>query len=174
MDRKEQIEQWFVRYSNDVYKFLVYYTGNKDVEDLVQEVFIKAIKAFDTYEGRANPKTWLLTIARNAAIDYGRKRRLLSWLPESLLQNVKTVEKTPEEILNLHEEKRELYEALQQMKPAYREVLILRGIKGLSPKETAIILQWSESKVNTTLHRAVKALKSKVEKQTKGMINNVV
>jgi RNA polymerase sigma-70 factor (ECF subfamily) len=174
VDRKEQIEQWFLRYSHDIYKFLVYYTGNRDVEDLVQEVFIKAIKALGTFEGRAQPKTWLLAIARNTAIDYERKKRFRSWLPESLLRNVKTEERTPEEMLDLNEEKKELYEALQQLKQSYREVLILRGIKGLSPIEAAMVLNWSESKVNVTFHRALKALQSSLARQVKEMVGDVV
>ena len=42
MDAGRQIEQWFNEYEKDITKYLVYYTGSKDVEDLVQETFLKA------------------------------------------------------------------------------------------------------------------------------------
>lgn len=174
VDKKALIEQWFLRYGDEIYKFLVYYTGTADVEDLVQEVFIKALQALDLFEGRAQPKTWLLSIARNTAIDHRRKQRLRKWLPDSWLQDVRDERKTPEEWLDLHEEQHELYRSLQQLKPAFREVLILRGIKELSARETADILQWSESKVNVTYHRALKAMKGIWQFREKGGFGDAV
>jgi len=83
MDKNDLIEQWFLRYGDDIYKFLVYYTGNRDVEDLVQDVFLKALGSVGSFEVRSQPKTWLLTIARHTAIDHARKQRLrLAKLPD--------------------------------------------------------------------------------------------
>lgn len=90
------------------------------------------------------------------------------------LSHLASDEKTPAEQLDLQEEQQALYRAIQQIKPAYREVLILRGIKGLSAKETAEILQWSENKVNVTLHRAMKAVRDKLELAGKELIGNVI
>ncbi len=75
MDDKARIEQWFTTYGSDIHHFLVYYTGRSQAEDLVQEVFVKALKGSRKYQGRANPKTWLISIARRVAIDEYRKRR---------------------------------------------------------------------------------------------------
>ncbi|MEW9674269.1 RNA polymerase sigma factor [Ammoniphilus sp. 3BR4] len=168
MTNKEQIERWFVQYSDDVYKFLVYYTGNFDVEDLVQDVFIKVIKGKTNYDGLCNPRAWLLTIARNTAIDYERKKRLIKWLPQSILELLPTKERTPCERLEFNEEMHKLYKAISNLKRNYREVLVLRGIEGLSVSETAQILDWSESKVKVTLHRALKALEQKMLPIEKG------
>jgi RNA polymerase sigma-70 factor (ECF subfamily) len=152
-----RIEQWFLTYSHDVYRFLVYYTGRTDIDDLVQETFIRALKAVHKTEVE-NPKTWLLAIARNAAIDERRRTKWMNWLPEAFLQHLVSHDRTPEESLELSENHRLLYDMINQLKRSYREVLILRGIKGLSSKETAEVLGWSEAKVNMTLHRAMKAL----------------
>lgn len=174
MDKNDLIEQWFLRYGDDIYKFLVYYTGSRDVDDLVQDVFLKALGAVQSFEGRSQPKTWLLTIARHTAIDHARKQRLRKWLPDMWLFRLQSEEKTPEEQLDLQEEHQALYRAIRQVKPAYREVLILRGIKGLSAKETAQILHWSENKVNVTLHRAMKAVKDKLDLEGKELIGNAI
>jgi RNA polymerase sigma-70 factor, ECF subfamily len=64
-----RISEWFHQYSNDLYQFLIYYLGSSDVEDLVQEVFIRAIKNMDSFEEKSSPKTWLFSIARHIAID---------------------------------------------------------------------------------------------------------
>ncbi len=65
MPTYSKISQWFYDYNHDIYHFLLYYVGSGDIEDLVQEVFIRAIRGLDSYRGASNPKTWLLSIARN-------------------------------------------------------------------------------------------------------------
>lgn len=168
-----RIEQWFLTYSQDVYRFLVYYTGRTDIDDLVQETFIRALKAMQGTEVE-NPKTWLFAIARNVAIDERRKAKLISWLPDIFLQHLVSPDKTPEESLMLSENKRLLYEMINQLKSSYRDVLILRGIKGLSSKETAEVLGWTEAKVNLTLHRAMKAIQNKRHVSIAEVMNDAV
>lgn len=158
MNPHEQIEQWFIQYGNDIHNYLVYYTENQDVEDLVQEVFIKAMKAIDGFQGRSNPKTWLFSIARNIAIDLSRKRKLIKWVPDQLLRYFSSGEKSPDEIVEMNEDRQILYQAIQKLKSNYRDVILLREIHSLSVQEVAEILDWSHSKVNVTLHRAIKAL----------------
>ncbi|UIO43468.1 RNA polymerase sigma factor [Brevibacillus brevis] len=168
-----RIEQWFLTYSQDVYRFLVYYTGRTDIDDLIQETFIRALKAMQGTEIE-NPKTWLFAIARNVAIDERRKAKLISWLPDIFLQHLVSQDKTPEESLMLSENKRLLYEMINQLKSSYRDVLILRGIKGLSSKETAEVLGWTEAKVNLTLHRAIKAIQNKRHVSIAEVMNDAI
>ncbi|GGM39815.1 ECF RNA polymerase sigma factor SigX [Paraliobacillus quinghaiensis] len=156
------ISDWFYQYSNDVYNFLVYYTGSTDVEDLVQDVFIKAGKGLKSYKKQSSPKTWILSIARNVAIDEARKKE------NKVSKNKKEFDEqfwidnkqytSPEKIILQNERHQELYKAIQQLKTNYRDVVILRGIKELSVKETAEILNWKAAKVRTNYHRALKRL----------------
>lgn len=162
-NEREIISNWFYLYSQDVFNFLVYYSGTLDVEDLVQEVFIKAAKGQSTYRNHATPKTWLFSIARNLAIDKARKketkfsRTSVAFHEETLDQHVRF---SPEQILIDHEEKQELYSRINQQKKKYRDVLILRGIQGLSVSETAQILGCKETAVRTNYYRAIKALQN--------------
>ena len=164
MDSDDRIERWFQQYGNDVYNYIAYFTGRRDVEDLVQEVFTKALYALSGYEGRAQPKTWLLAIARHAAIDSMRKQKMIDWFPEKVLGFLISKERTPERALVLKEQLQEVYQAMNQLKRTYREVLILRLIEGISTEETAEILGWSEAKVSTTLHRAIKEMQKQMLK----------
>jgi RNA polymerase sigma-70 factor, ECF subfamily len=152
------ISEWFYLYNKDIYHFLVYYIGSTDVEDLVQEVFIRAIKGFDTYQKKSSPKTWLFSIARNVGIDEIRKRKRLRLKQMIWFGDEQTEKETPEKILQLNEDNKLLYQAIQSLKANYRDVIILRGIKELSVSETASILNWNENKVRTTYHRALKSL----------------
>ncbi|CAH2717571.1 hypothetical protein BACCIP111895_04785 [Neobacillus rhizosphaerae] len=84
MERDHQIEKWFIQYEKDVTNYLVYYTGSSDVEDLVQETFLRAFRAFSRFKNDSSPKTWLISIARNTAIDYYRKKSVWNRLKQIL------------------------------------------------------------------------------------------
>jgi RNA polymerase sigma-70 factor, ECF subfamily len=157
-----KISEWFYLYNKDIYHFLVYYIGSSDVEDLVQEVFIRAIKGFDTYQKKSSPKTWLFSIARHVGIDEMRKRSRLRKKQMVWSRDEQTEKETPEDILQLNENNRLLYQSIQSLKVNYRDVIILRGIKEFSVSETAAILNWNENKVRITYHRALKTLQKSI------------
>lgn len=160
MSKKSTISQWFQEYGNDVYRFLVYYTGSMDVEDLVQEVFIKALKYLHTYKHNSSPKTWLFTIARNLAIDEMKKRnKNRQRNTNTSYENRMDENEQPEMMVESRERAEEVRSAIQQLQENYRNVVILRGINQLSVAETASILDWSEEKVRTNYHRGLKAMK---------------
>jgi RNA polymerase sigma-70 factor (ECF subfamily) len=159
MDAGRQVEQWFHEYEKDITNYLVYYTGSKDVEDLVQETFLKAFQSFVHFKFESNPKTWLISIARHAAIDFYRKRSVWHTLKEKLLrQNLEREISITEEIIIQKAESARLLEAIHALRKNYRDVVLLRGMADLSPEETAKVLGWTENKVNVTFHRAVKKL----------------
>ncbi|MBY0122041.1 RNA polymerase sigma factor [Bacillus sp. S/N-304-OC-R1] len=162
---QDKLSQWFYEYSNDIYQFLIYYIGSHDVEDLVQEVFIRAIKGYKSFEEKSSPKTWLFSIARYVGIDEIRKNQRKRMKDYLLLKSDEWIdEKNPEASLHLNETNKELYSAIRQLKKTYRDVIILRGIKELSISETAEVLNWSEGKVRLTFHRAIKALQKEKER----------
>lgn len=163
-----EVKEWFREYYNDIFNFLIYYTGTKDVEDLIQETFLKAIRNIHNFKGDSNPKTWLLSIARNASIDKSRKRRKEETKQNRLMRysGIEIPSDSPEIIVGLNETRLELYTAIRMLKQSYYDVLILRGINELSVQETAQALKWSENKVNLTYHRALKALEKKIGGKT--------
>lgn len=168
MSNKQVISEWFYLYSDDIYQFLFYRLNSKhqEVEDLVQEVFIRALNSLDRYKGEASPKTWLYSIARNIAIDAHRKKKRDKWkwllLFESGTVPESTEKDTPEHLYFVSEEQKELLTAIRSLKESYQEVLIMRSIKELSVQETAAAMGWTENKVRSTLHRAKSALQKKL------------
>jgi RNA polymerase sigma-70 factor (ECF subfamily) len=159
MDAGRQVEQWFLEYEKDITNYLVYFTGSRDVEDLVQETFLKAFQSYGRFKYDSNPKTWLISIARNAAIDFYRKRSIWKNMKGKLSRQSSEKESAiTEEILIQKAESARLLGAINQLKNNYRDVVLLRGIADLSTEETAGVLGWTENKVNVTFHRAVKKL----------------
>ncbi|RZT23527.1 RNA polymerase sigma factor [Fictibacillus sp. BK138] len=163
MKNNELIQRWFIEYHNDIYNFLIYYMGTKDVEDIVQEVFIKGFNHVSQFEGRSDPKTWLISIARNIAIDHIRKKKRHQMLFSVLMSLSSEKEKVPQELVIESEQKKELYQAINQLKASYRDIAILRGVMDYTPEEASQILNWKIAKVNLTYHRAIQSLKKKLE-----------
>ncbi len=160
-------EDLYHKYHQDVFQFLVYMVQNREqAEDLVQEVYIRVLKSYETFEGKSSEKTWLFSIAKNVAIDHFRKQR--NWKDRILekfdwgKQELKSSEALPEEITLANEEIQALYKCLQNCSTDYRLVIIMRYIQELSIIETAEVLGWTESKVKTTQHRAIKALREEM------------
>lgn len=165
VDKKEEISDWYDLHSTSILGFILFMVNDyQQAEDLTQETFVKAYIYFDTYKRQSSEKTWLFSIAHNVTIDYLRKRKPMLVLKEIfLLLEDKT--SLPEEKIELKEESFELYKGLSRLKDSYRKIIILRKIKGFSTADTAIILNWSESKVKSTLSRALNSLKKELIKE---------
>ena len=157
-------QELYEKYHHDVFQFLFYMVKNREqAEDLVQEVYIKVLRSYDRFEGKSSEKTWLFSIAKHVAIDAFRKQK--GWKNKLLetfdwnKQQVKDAAPLPDEIAVQNEQVQFMYQCLDKCKEDFRLVLILRYIQGMSIQETAQILEWTESKVKTTQHRALKVLK---------------
>jgi len=164
-----RIEQWFDAYGSDVHHFLVYYVGHANVEDLVQEVFLKALRGIDRYEGRASPRTWLFSIARHVAIDHERKETVRRLLFSRLAKDAPEPSRTEvDELFLQREDLRTAYRLIRKLKRSYRDVLLLRVLHEFTVEETAELLKWSKSRVNVTLHRALRKLRELYAKHEGG------
>ncbi|WP_456274186.1 RNA polymerase sigma factor SigX [Bacillus sp. AK031] len=170
-------EELYSKYHQDVFQFLIYTVRSRQLaEDLVQEVYVRVLKSHKNFEGKSSEKTWLFSIAKNVAIDHYRKQK--GWKGKILekfdwSQPIKDEKDIPEEVAMQKEDVRNLYECIDKCTTDQRMVITMRYIQDLSISETAEALEWTESKVKTTQHRAIKSLKKMMEVQTReeGSIN---
>ncbi|QOV12461.1 RNA polymerase sigma factor [Viridibacillus arvi] len=159
------IEELYDDYYHDVYHFALYYTNNKqEAEDITQETFLKVMQNIHRLKDFKKRNTWILSIARNTAVDIHRKYKLRQLIPSMMSLSYKTSENNTEQQLLLQEEWEFLQEALLTIKPHYRSVIILKGLKEFSIKEIAEILNCTELKVRVDYHRAIAQLKKQVAK----------
>jgi len=156
----------------DVYRFLICFTGNKnDAEDLTQEVFIRVLNNLSNFN-TGSLKTWIFSIAKHIAIDHYRKKKFISIFKEGFFKQLISTEKEPNDLIVQNEVKKMVHAAISKLKPDFRAVVILRGINEFSIKETADVLNCSESKVKVDYHRALKILKKKLNIDTEEVIGN--
>lgn len=167
--KTDEIANWYDQHSKSVLSFILLIVKDyQQAEDLTHDTFIKAYLYYDSFKNHSSEKTWLFSIAHNLTVDFLRKRKPASFLKE-MFHLQKDNAPLPEEVVQIKEESYELYKALGEIKSTYRKVIILRKIKGFSIQDTAMILSWSESKVKSTLFRALPALKKQLLKE--GYIN---
>lgn len=154
-------------YHHDVFKFLVYLTGDRtQSEDLMHEVYVRVLRAYGGFEQKSTEKTWIFSIAKNVAYDYFRKKNVrnkhhhhsFDWETNELV----STGLLPDEFVFLNDERKQLLKALQTCTEDQKMVIIMRYFQDLSIAETAAILNWTESKTKTTQHRAIQALKKKL------------
>ncbi|HLR75897.1 MAG TPA: RNA polymerase sigma factor SigX [Virgibacillus sp.] len=164
---KLAFDKLYEQYHQDLFQFIFYMVGDKPLaEDLVQEVYIRVLNSYVNFRGESSEKTWMFSIARNVTIDYFRKqKRRRHWMNQffdwdkrgELLEDHQPL---PDEIAILNDEIKTVFKYLKKCTPDQRSVLILRFIQSCSIKETAEILNFSVSKVKTTQHRGLKALRN--------------
>lgn len=158
LNKDETILYWFNTFSGDIYRFLVYYSGDvHDVEDLLQETFARGYDKMHQFRHECSPKTWLLQIARNLVLDRQRKESRFQRADESTLEILAHPDRGPEEMAVLHDVARFVLDSLSKTNENFVEVLILRGLQDMSARDAAQILGWSLTRVNVTYHRALRA-----------------
>jgi len=163
--RKEEIADWYDQHSKSILSFILLMVKDyQQAEDLTHDTFVKAYLYYDSFKNHSSEKTWLFSIAHNLTVDFLRKRKPKLFLKEFFLSQ-KDTNLLPEDMIKLKEDSYELYQALGEIKDTYRKVIVLRKIKGFSIEDTAKILNWSESKVKSTLYRAIPVLKKQLIKE---------
>lgn len=150
----------YEHYRDPVYRYLRSRTETaEEAEDLLQQVFLRALDALPSYHPEKSPfVAWLVGIARNASIDAHRRRRpTVAWdfVPEVLRTNGSEVEA---EVLRREDRSRlgHLFVALPADK---RELLVLRFAAGLTVPEMAAVLGKSEAAVKKQLFRTLQGMK---------------
>ncbi|WP_112181287.1 MULTISPECIES: RNA polymerase sigma factor [Paraliobacillus] len=167
---EDEIRIIYRTYYKDVYRFILSFTkSQEDAEDLTQEVFVRLFNTSSKYKGDSSMKTWLFTIAKNISMDHFRKQSRQVILQDFLLNIIPFKEKSTEEKVESKDELGQVYDKLSELKTDYRMVIVLRNMHDFSVKETANVMNWSESKVKVTYHRAIKQLRTLLEDYEQGI-----
>lgn len=147
------------RHQDRVFGFILRMLDARDeAMELTQDVFVKAWQALPGWRPEARFSTWLLQIARNAALDQLRRRRLIQFAPLDDGMDVADTAPGPEARYASRQRQALLEHALQQIAAEHREILLLREVEDLSYGELAAVLGIAEGTVKSRLARARAAL----------------
>jgi len=142
----------FARHHHDVYRYLVRMTGRRDVaDDLVQDVFLRVVRALGNGAPIGHERGWVFSIARSVLVDRQRDRRRSVTVVDEATEPAK--DGTQALALGLSQ-------SLARLADADREVFLLKEVGGLSYQEIADMSGCTVEAVRSRLHRTRSALRA--------------
>lgn len=131
-----------------------------DAEDITQDVFLKAFKAYDGFRAEASHGTWLYRIAVNLCLNHRRRQKTVRWLSLDIFADAfdtapfESHAPGPDELVQQSETERIVRRALNELPARQRAAIILARYEELSYKEISRVLECSEASIESLLHRA--------------------
>jgi RNA polymerase sigma-70 factor (ECF subfamily) len=150
----------YERYKSPIFSYLRGFSP-RDAEDMLQDTFIKAYRARESYEPKARFSTWIWTIARNVAFDNWKKHKeVLEFDGEenSEISSIADEALSAESILVEQADRVRIDRCIESLPRAQKEALLLRTFAEFSYEEIAIELSESLGNVKTLIYRAKEGL----------------
>ncbi len=142
------------RYVRLIHGILLTRVPAVDAVDLVQDVFLTALRRLDTLGDEAAFGPWLAAIARNRSVDYLRLRRTRVPLPQEGLPQAAV---SPQAM--------HVVESILALPPTYRETMMLRLVEGMTGPEIAAVTGMTPGSVRVKLCRGMKLLRARIEQE---------
>ncbi len=143
-------------------KNIVRLITKKENEDIEQEVYIKLWKNADKYEERGSIKSWINTIAKNTSKDYLKssvfKNEQYAESDETVLNNIKDKKCSPEAGLIITERQKTIINAVENLKPKFKEAIMLCEIYGYTYEEASKKLNCPIGTIKSRIFNAKKEL----------------
>ena len=144
------VEEAFVNYSADVYRFLLRRTGShSDAEELTQQVFADAASSISCTDPPRSMRGWLFVVAERRLVDELRRRRRAAEIASALVPERYAEDDAPDE----------LEEAVCRLPASQRRIVVMRIVEGRSYGEIARELRCSEAACKMRLSRALQRLR---------------
>jgi len=125
------------------YRFI---NGNyRQVEEIVQETWCRAVKNIDRFEGQSSLRTWLTGITINCCREYNREKSRMVNKDNKMAESG---------ISNRLQTKMDLESGIGQLADGYREILVLHDVEGFTHREISEMLDISEGTSKSQLSRA--------------------
>jgi RNA polymerase sigma-70 factor (ECF subfamily) len=146
----EVVEEAFVRYSADLYRFLLRRTGrHSDAEELTQQVFADAASAISSADPPRSMRGWLYTVAERRLVDEVRRRKRAEEIVDALARERAVDDEAPDE----------LEDAVDRLPTLQRRIVVMRIVEGRSYQEIALELGCNEAACKMRLSRALQRLR---------------
>jgi RNA polymerase sigma-70 factor, ECF subfamily len=159
-----EFQKLYALYSRRLYATILAITKHpQDAEDVLQDTFLRAYRAIQTFEGRSNIYSWLTRIAINSALMVLRRQHVRAEVLfdpspdphlETLCFDVRDSAPNPEEVCDLNQRHVKALRAIRRLHTSLRAPIQMRLIEGSSTKEISHALNISESAVKSRLYRA--------------------
>jgi RNA polymerase sigma-70 factor (ECF subfamily) len=148
-------------YFRRIYSYVSWRVGNRqDIEDLVSEIFTRALDKLDTFIWRKNAtfSSWIFRIANNAVIDYYRAKDKEKHVDIDDMPEIESNELLPNALFERRRLFKAMFEEMQKLPPRQAEIITMRFFGEMRNKEIAKVLEIEEKSVSSGLFRGLKKL----------------
>lgn len=146
------------RHASALARFAVSCGMRDDIEELVQDTFVRAFGSLDGFRGESSFRTWLFTIERRLMIDRRRAEKRRPAGLEIAEDDAATEYDALDEVM-AGEAAAQVRTAIQRLTPTQREVFMLRVAEGLSYREIAKAVGTTEGAARVHYHNALRTMK---------------
>lgn len=146
------------RHAEALSRFAVSQGVREEVEELVQDTFVRAFGALESFRADSSFRTWLFTIERRLILDRRRAKRRRRDDTEVNERDAATGFDALD-VMVADETARRIREAVNQLSPMQRDVFTLRVTEGLSYKEIADLLGSTEGAARVHYHNALRVVR---------------
>ena len=157
----------YERYVDRIYSYIYHRVGNAhDAEDLTSRTFYRGLSHIQNYQDKGIPfSAWLYRIAHNLVANFhrDRSRRPVVALDELVAKG--DGKERPDAVAESQDEIRLLQEAIAELDPPRRELLLLKFNEGLSNAEVGSIMGRSEGAIKSLYHRTLLQLRKVMAKK---------
>jgi len=161
--RDSEIFNSLLDYCDSIFRICLGFTKNPwDAEELMQEVYLRALDKIESLQDHSHAKIWLFRIARNTCLNFVRKQRM-SRIFFSKVASTDTETENPERKMIRSEFFEHFKKAVSNLPNKQKDVLILKTYGNLSYKEISEVLRINEGTVMSRLNRARQAIKAQIE-----------
>jgi len=143
-----------------------------EAEDLVQETYAKALRAFSGFQLGTNFRAWMFRILRNTFLTSRTGLKSTS-VSDDEVETIASTAPNPETVLLERADREMVRQALTELPVPFREILLLCEVEEMSYEEIAQVLAIPVGTVMSRLYRARKALRSLMVEKFKGVPNGV-
>ena len=150
------------RHAQALARFAYSFGANEDVEDLVQDTFVRAFQSLDGFRGDSSFRTWLFTIERRLLLDRRRSEKRRPSRVE-VQEGDAATEYDALDTIVAGEAANRVEQAMKDLSPTQREVFVLRVAQGLSYKEIAELVGTTEGAARVHYHNAMRAVKEFID-----------
>lgn len=173
---REAFNELVLKYQKKVFNVAYRFVGDQEeANDLAQEIFTAAYQNLKKFRGDSKFSTWLFQIATNRGKNRFKYLKRRGFFVNKSSQNqdedgesyqkvIPDHTTNPENILSSRQIQKVVQEAIEELEPDHKEIVILRDIEGFSYEEIARMLDLPEGTTKSRLHRARMVIKEKLKK----------
>ena len=150
------------RHAQALARFAASFGAHDEIDDLVQDTFIRAFQSLDGFRAESSFRTWLFTIERRLLLDRRRAEKRRPSRVE-VQEGDASTEYDALDTMVAGESAHRVREAMTKLSPTQREVFVLRVAQGLSYKEIAQLVDTTEGAARVHYHNAMRTVKEHID-----------